>query len=283
MRKVITKGMRLLLLGGMTACCLIGCGSRVASETNNQRAASGEKNQQVSEEKQQEEIADEKEAAVADNVKADNTDVKTDDKQDVSYTDSGIPVYGEDDKGKIKKYLSSLPDKVDSFQKMKKLGIIGGMHNRYLYSQKENNYFDKEWYKFLTITRKAEERERDRKQGKGVYDVSTRNAIVMLSYTTEGDTIYDYISYIDGKYYLYTDYSRDRFGGGEFFGSYEEVVEHTDTKAEAVKYYYLISEEDVPEEKWEKWLAEDGYDVKKINQVYTVENSSSDVTAIYNN
>ena len=275
MKKIITKGMRLLLIGGMTACCLIGCGSRVASETKNQQAAS--------EGEQQEEKADDKEAAVADNVKADNTDVKTDDKQDVSYTDSGIPVYGEDDKGKIKKYLSSLPDKVDSFQKMKKLGIIGGMHNRKLYSQKENNYFDKEWYKFLTVTRKSEDRERNRKQGKGVYDVSTRIAIVMSSYTTEGDTVYDYISYIDGKYYLYTDYSRDRFGGGEFFGSYEEVVEHTDTKAEAVKYYYLISEEDVPEEKWKKWLAEDGYDVKKINQVYMVESSSSDVTAIYNN
>lgn len=271
MKKIIAKGMRLLLAGGITACCLIGCGSKVASETENQKAAE--------EKKEPEEKTADREA---DDSKADNTDVKMDDKQEISYTESGIPVYGEGEKGKIKKYLSSLPDKVDSFQEMKKLGMIGGTHNRILYSEKENNYFDEEWYKFLTITRKSEERERDRKQGKAVHDISTAIAVVMLSYTTEGDTVYDYISYIDGKYYLYTDYSRDKFGGGEFYGSYEEVVAYTNAKEETVEYY-LIREEDAPKEKWEKWLnAEDGYDMKKINQIYAVENSSN-VTVIYNN
>lgn len=274
MKKIIIKGMRLLLAGGVTACCLIGCGSKVASETENQKAAE--------EKKQQEEKAVEKETAVADNVKADSTDEKTDNEREIPYTGSGIPVYGEGEKGKIKKYLSSLPDKVGSFKEMKKLGMIGGTHNRNLYSEKENNYFDEEWYKFLTITRKSEERERDRKQGKGVYDISTAIAVVMLSYTTEGDTIYDYISYIDGKYYVYTDYSRDKFGEGEFCGSYEEVAEYTNAKEGTVEYY-LIREADVPKEKWEKWLdAEDGYDRKKINQIYAVENSSN-VAVIFNN
>lgn len=281
MKKIITKGMGLLLAGGITACCLAGCGSRVASETKNQQSSSGRQDRQVEVKTQQEKKTLEKEEAVADNTTADNTEEKTDDKQDITYTESGIPVYGEGEKGKIKKYLSSLPDKVDSVREMKKLGMIGGTHNRYLYSQKENNDFDKEWYKFLTITRRGEEMERDRKAGKGVHDISIRTAMVLLSYTTEGDTIYDYISYIDGKYYLYTDGSRDRFGSGEFYGSYGEVAEYKNAKKEAVEYY-LIREEGVPQEKWEKWLkAEDGYDVKKMNQVYMVENSS-DVTVIFN-
>lgn len=279
MKMIRVRGLKVLLACVLMALCLIGCGSRPASESENRKAA-GKENQQ--EEKtaanEAEATADEEEAA-ADNAEADQPGEKTED--DTDYTEEGIPIYGKGEKEKIKKYLSTFPDEFLSFQKMKKLGITGGMHNRYLYSEKENQYFDKVWYKFLTVTERGEARERDRKLGKGVHDISTRTAVVLLSYSTEGDSIYDYISYIDGKYYVYTDYSRDKFGGGEFFGSYEEVVTYTAPKEAAVEYY-LLRDEDVPEEKWEKWLNSDsGYDVKKITQVYAVENPD-EVTAIYN-
>jgi len=263
MKKIITKGMKLLLAAGVMVLCLAGWASRSASEPAGQKEAAEDRKQQ--EEKMPADVP-----AEADNTEAD----KPDDRQDILYTESGIPVYGKGEKDKIKEYLSDFPDKFLSFKEMKKLGIIGGMHNKNLYSKKETNYFDKEWHKFLTVAQRGEKMEQDRKQGKGVYDIGIEIAVVLISYTMEGDPVYDYISYINGKYYLYTDYSRDKFGGGEleFFGSYGEMAEYTSTTEGVVKYY-LIQEEGVPKEKWEKWLnSEDGYDIKKINQVYEVEN-----------
>ncbi len=111
-----------------------------------------------------------------------------------------VPVYGKGEKKKIKKYLHSLPNEITK-EEAKKKGIVVQ-----LYNPDENN-FNTMWQGFYKYVREGEPED-------GVikcYAEPFKAAIVLLRYTTEGDACYTYISFIEGEYYVMTDYSRDRF------------------------------------------------------------------------
>lgn len=145
-----------------------------------------------------------------------------------SGTDTEIPVYGAEEKEAIREYLAKMPDDYLSFRKAKKLGIIREGHVNRALKQKEKEYFGERWLSFYSNAKESQEI----LEGKREKDIGTKyeDAIVIVCYTTEGDPIYKYISYSyrDGKFYLYEDASRDRFGCRSseeegFHGSYGDI------------------------------------------------------------
>lgn len=96
---------------------------------------------------------------------------------------------------------------------------------------------------------------------------------MILSYTTEGDPIYEYLSCINGEYYFYSDSSKDEYGGGYYDGSYKDirVVHEKDSEGNEYSRFYLVNNKKITEEKIKKIIAsEDGYNVEKITEVYSL-------------
>lgn len=176
----------------------------------------------------------------------------------VSETESNVPIYGVGDREKLEEYLATLPEKYLSGKKVKKLGFLVG-YGQQFYSEKQRANFKKIWLDFFETTKEHQKREKD---------IGCERAVVIVNYTIEGDPIYDYISYINGEYYLYVDSSRDRFGSGEPFDAvYEKMVSNTAKDDEI--YYYLLKDSAMSEKQLKKHLrSEYGYDPEEIYEVY---------------
>lgn len=116
-----------------------------------------------------------------------------------------MPVYGKNQETKIKKYLSSLPDKI-TVKKAKKKGIVIST-----YDDKINRQFQKDWMDFYKYARTGEKK-------------YNKRAIVLLSYTVEGDACYTYLSFINGQYYVLSDSSRDKYKAGSWDGYSDLMV-----------------------------------------------------------
>lgn len=255
-------------MGVFVALCLTGCGSRSASETENYNGKLAEKAGDASGENNlADTVAADESKKLAGTAEADNSAGVAE--KEITYTELGLPVYGKENKDKLKEYMASLPDKVLSFEEIKAAGMISC--GRIFYSKKENKYFEDKWFSFLEATREFEKIEKDRSEGKAVHDIGLETALLILRYTIEGDPIYDYISYINGEYYWYSDNSRDEFGGGKYYGSYEEIRENANHK-ERYTDFYLVKDSKMSAEKMKKMLDdENGYDTKDLTLVYSVD------------
>lgn len=149
-----------------------------------------------------------------------------------------VPVYGKGEKKKIKKYLLSLPDKITE-EEAKKKGIVVQ-----LYSPDENN-FNTMWQGFYKYAREGEEAENPKDGVIKCYAEPFKAAIVLLRYTTEGDACYTYISFIEGEYYVITDYSRDKFrkcvsDGIDEIGTFKSLRKRMEITRDGNKNYYDV-------------------------------------------
>lgn len=134
----------------------------------------------------------------------DTTDDKENNSKDTDETGK-VPIYGKNQKAKIKKYLASLPDTM-TVKEARKRGIV--IIN---YNAKKKNPFKKDWMDFYKDVRIGE-KQHSLKNGVICYEVPyDKRAITILGYTVEGDACYTYLSFVDGTYYVLNDSSRDKF------------------------------------------------------------------------
>lgn len=124
-----------------------------------------------------------------------------------------VPVYGKNEKKKIKKYLASLPDNL-TVEKAKEKGIV--IENIVIEKDNIKNPFQDMWLDFYKYTREGEKtaikQEKLRQNGTIICLAEPyAAAIVVLRYTIEGDPCYTYISFIEDEYYVFNDSSRDKF------------------------------------------------------------------------
>lgn len=267
---------KMLVVGVFMVVCISGCGRKASHAGDTGQAekwSAGEEN-----------TKQDKEQGIEGNVsqagqKADNLEnTKQEEGEEKKESGSGeikagqkeIPAYGVQEKEKVKAYLAELPDEFLSFQDMKRIGVIGGAHNRQMYRAKELQYFEKQWFDFYKKTQEHWCMQKAREKGEAVYDIGLETAMVLATYTTEGDLIYDYISYINGRYYLYTDSSRDKFGGGFFEAEYSELRSLWKAKGEYTEYY-LLGDDEISDKTMKKLLKrKDGYNAKKLKYIYKV-------------
>lgn len=185
------------------------------------------------------------------------------DEQDVTLcnSDTKIPVYSSSQKKQIKKYLASLPDDFLSAEDAAKLGII---MSSVLLSESEQSAFDDKWTRFF----------QDKKNM--MCPTGEADAIVVARYTTEGDPIYQYLSFISGDYYLYVDYSRDRYGSNsKFVGNYQEIRRIVETK-EKVTSFYLVQNFSINEKEFAKLINNPDFENDhKIYQVYEIDSGEN--------
>lgn len=158
-----------------------------------------------------------------------------------------VPVYGENQKAEIKKYLSSLPDTM-SAKEAKKRGII---INWSVKSEKEK-YFQKEWLSFYKYARAGEKQYI--LQQKGVFEGMLKPyecAITILNYTIEGDACYTYLSFINGIYYMLEDSSRDKFKDPSWDG-YSDLMTYKSLRKYKKTQYYLFKKQSITSKKIKK-------------------------------
>lgn len=130
-----------------------------------------------------------------------------------------VPVYGKKQKAKIKKYLSSLPGKI-TVKEAKKRGIVIQSYNN-----KGKKYFQKEWMDFYKYVRTGEKQYSPKDSAITCYaQLNNKRAITILRYTIEGGPIYTYLSFINGKYYMLNDSSRDNFKAPSWDGYSDLMV-----------------------------------------------------------
>lgn len=150
-----------------------------------------------------------------------------------------IPVYGKEQKKEIKKYLATLPDKHIEINKAESLNII-----MVCSLKKEQKIFDRKWQLFYEEIQKL------------TCATEEKRAIVFLNTTVEGDSIYTYLSYISGEWFLYVDNSRDAFRGegqpyfsASFQGLVDREVKNDEGRGIA---YYLLKDAALSEKKLQK-------------------------------
>lgn len=191
-------------------------------------------------------------------------------KDDVIFYNN-IPVYSKNEKKKIKKYLASLPDNLTE-KKAKEMGIvIEG------YDYRKKNKFKNEWLDFYKYVKKGEDIFRT---GKPAYfEYQYMAAIVVLKYTVEGDACYDYISFINGEYYVYSDSSRDKYRASSWDG-YSEIGTYKFLKKFKVEYktldkdkylsieYSLFKKMDITNKEANKLFVQNNSYVKKYYNVF---------------
>lgn len=247
------KRIRGLAFLGILAVCITGCGATAPESAKNptvdEVGASKQKgNGEVS-------------ISSSGSVQEEETENEAESSED------GIPIYGKDSKKEIRKYLAKLPDKALSFQEAKELGVIRLLQYKNVFTADQKEYFEKKWMEFYNNTRKWKEEHRENIVHT---DVGYEAAIITLAYTVEGDPVYNYISFINGEYYIYSDYSKDKFGGGFHDGSYKElrnVIE--ETEGEEYSSFYLLEEKKMSNQKIKQMLtSENGYDIDKLVSVY---------------
>lgn len=225
------------MAGSLVVLCLTGCGGKKAGE---------------------------------DEIKQKETVSKTNEK--ATPISQGIPVYGKKDKGIIREFLAGLPNGYLNAEEVRELGILAGEYSVRNYSKEEREYHQEKWQEFFEKSREHDQILERGKKGEAVHDIGMEIAVVMVNYTTEGDPIYDYISYINGTYCYYSDNSRDSFGSGEATClEYEDLREYTNMEEQRTNFY-LVKNADMSEKKMEEMLSsEEGYSMKKLLQVYSVD------------
>jgi len=195
------------------------------------------------------------------------------------YDGSRIPVYSAKEKKKVKKYLAGLPDKFLSFREAKDLGIIRNVEQSYLLKEKEEEYFTEQWIQFCQKIMDNRTCWETANSPEARHDITCEAAVVIVAYTVEGDPIYDYISYINGEYYWYSDSSKDKFGGGYLDGRYKEMRIITEkTKKRKGKGFYLVADTNMTDKQIIKMLwSDEGYDEKKFAPVFWIEGKRDDL------
>lgn len=191
-------------------------------------------------------------------------------KNDVVFYNN-VPVYSKNEKKKIRKYLASLPDNLTE-KKAKEMGIVIET-----YSYKKKNKFKNEWLDFYKYVKKGEDIFRT---GKPAYvEYQYMAAIVVLKYTIEGDACYDYISFINGEYYVYSDSSRDKYKAGSWDG-YSEIGIYKFLKKRNVEYkesdkdkylsieYTLFKKMDITNKEADKIILQNNSYVKKYYNIF---------------
>lgn len=110
--------------------------------------------------------------------------------------DEGIVIIAKSNYKEIESSLKEYSEDISQKEALKSGMIV-------VKNQEFQEDSDKLWKKFLEKIRKKKD-----------------GAVIICQFTTEGDPILQYISYLDGKFYYVEDATRDQFGG-------EEYVEHT--------------------------------------------------------
>jgi len=180
-----------------------------------------------------------------------------------------VPVYGKDQQAKIKKYLASLPDNL-TVKEARAKGIV--IEN---YDYRKKNKFKKMWTNFFKYVQKGEKAHNPRYNAATCYAEPYKRAIVIAGTTVEGDYCYTYLSFIGGEYFVFEDYSRDKFRGSssdgyESIGVFRSLRKYTDLadKQEDIcqecKYYfkdnyYLFKEQDISNKKAKKIIRNKDY------------------------
>lgn len=146
----------------------------------------------------------------------DKTDIQStgNDPESVDAFNNNVPVYGKDQKDKIKKYLASLPDNLDK-KEAEEMGII-------IENYMEEKQSKKEWMDFYKFAKYYEKIYSAHEGAIICFEVPIEAAVVIAKYTIEGDICYYYLSFTEGEYYVYEDCSRDNFKAGSWDG-YREV------------------------------------------------------------
>ncbi len=165
-------------------------------------------------------------------------DAKTKKLDDKSLLYKKVPVYGKDEKQKIKKYLFSLPDKITEEEAEKK-GIAVQSYNF------DKNNFNAVWQGFYKYAREGEKALIQKDGVIKCYAEPFKAAIVLLRYTTEGDIHYTYISFIEGEYYVVADYSRDKYmksapDGIDEIGTFKSLRKRREIIKYGNKNYYDV-------------------------------------------
>lgn len=152
-------------------------------------------------------------------------------KSDVFFYNN-VPVYGKSEKNKIKKYLASLPGSITE-KKAKEMGIVIKF-----YDYRKKNKFKDEWISFYKYVKKGEDACRPGNSALTCSASPYMAAVVVLKYTVEGDACYEYISFIDGEYYVYSDSSRDKYKASTWEG-YSEIGTYKSLKKCKVEHKTL--------------------------------------------
>lgn len=177
-----------------------------------------------------------------------------------------IPVYGNKAKKKVQKLLAKLPNEFLSRKEQKNLGLLSASPERAFFTEAERKECEGDWMSFYAAVSEHDKMLEEGKKGEGVYDVSMEKAVILVNYTTEGDAIYDYLSYKNGTYFWYSDNSRDAFGSGEAeYMVFEELRMYT-IYEEEVTQFYLVKDADTSKEQLERWITSgEGYGDKIIH------------------
>ena len=130
---------RICVLGLLAAFCLTGCGSKVAGDTKVTVAVTGEEGDTETEVLVAE--ADSETLESAGSTKGDRGEENA---------DRIIPVYGEEDKEEIKKWLAGLPDDFLKYEQQAALGVLLGSHSSLLYSEEARKNCEEEWLEIYT-------------------------------------------------------------------------------------------------------------------------------------
>ena len=183
---------------------------------------------------------------------------------------NNVPVYGKSEKNKIKKYLASLPCSITE-KKAKEMGILIES-----YDYRKKNKFKDEWLSFYKYVKKGED------VCRRAHICPARQymaAIVVLKYTIEGDACYEYISFIDGEYYVYSDSSRDKYKASTWEG-YSEIGTYKFLKKCKVEYktldkdkylsieYSLFKKMDITNKEANKLFSQNNSYVKKYYNIF---------------
>lgn len=269
----IKKNMiRGLVLLGVLAVCMTACGKKASNMPEDDKKTlnlQNDKNETAEEKISGEEpeagelVASEKKEDKEAGISSSGAVEKEEKEEETMYSEASIPVYGKEGKKKVRSYLAKLPDKALSFQEAKELGVICQLQYKGKFTSAQKKYFERKWMNFYKETRKWKEEHRE---NVAHHDIGCEMAVITLYYTVEGDPIYSYISFINGEYYLYSDYSKDKFGGGFHEGSYAELRSVVDkVEDEEYSFFYLLAEERMSNKKIKQ---EDSYDIDKLILVY---------------
>jgi len=183
-----------------------------------------------------------------------------------------IPVFRAKDKESVKGYLSGMPEGYLTYKEVEERGVIQRIWQNSKEEKKQREKFDKQWLDFYQqATRK--DLKWNVKKGEAYHDMAVEEAVVILSYTIEGDPIYDYLSCINGDYYFYSDNSRDAYGSGSYDGSYKDlrVINEKDENGNEYSSFYLVKDREMTNKEIKRMIqSEEGYDIEEIVNVYSL-------------
>ncbi len=186
---------------------------------------------------------------------------------------SDIPVYRAKNQDKVKEYLAGLPSRNLTYEEAEERGLIQRIWRNSEEDHKQRERFDKQWLDFYEMATR-QDLKWNAKKWEAYHDLAFEKAVVILSYTVEGDPIYDYISCVNGNYYFYSDNSRDKYGSGSYDGSYKNlrVIQEKDEDGKEYSSFYLVKDRKMTNKEIKKMIhSEEGYDIEDLNEVYALD------------